>query len=93
MSAKKVLIGVLAGAITGAAAGVLFAPHKGKSTRRRIMEKRDSYVASFEQILNGYADMIHSKIESMKLEILPQSTNGNVKVEDAITDLIFEKIK
>ena len=37
MKSNKALMGVMAGAATGAVLGVLFAAHKGSSTRKRIM--------------------------------------------------------
>ncbi|MEJ7683756.1 MAG: YtxH domain-containing protein [Segetibacter sp.] len=37
-SGSKVLLGVLAGAATGAILGVLFAPDKGMETRRKISD-------------------------------------------------------
>ncbi|MBP6236352.1 MAG: YtxH domain-containing protein [Saprospiraceae bacterium] len=93
MSVKNVLLGVLAGAATGAAIGVLFAPDKGKSTRKKIMEKGDNYLSDFELTLNGYLDMINRKMENMKLEITHMSTNGKAKMEDALTDVINTKTK
>ena len=38
-SGSKVLLGVLAGAATGAILGVLFAPERGEETRRKISRR------------------------------------------------------
>lgn len=93
MNIKKVLIGVLAGAATGAALGILFAPHKGKTSRRKIIEKKDSYIANFEQFLNGYVDMVNNKMENINLEITRMKPNGKAKMEDVVSDLIDTKLK
>jgi gas vesicle protein len=93
MNTKKVLMGVLAGAATGAVFGVLFAPHKGKSTRKMILDKGESYLSNIEYIMNGYVSMINKKMESLKSEITDMSSNGKAKTEAALNDVINEKIK
>ena len=93
MNTKKVLMGVLAGAATGAVFGVLFAPHKGKSTRKMILDKGESYLSNIEYIMNGYVSMINKKMESLKSEITDKSSNGKAKTEAALNDVINEKIK
>ena len=44
MNTGKVLLSVLAGAAIGASLGILFAPDKGSSTRKKISVKKDEYV-------------------------------------------------
>ena len=36
MNTKNLLIGICSGLVVGAAIGILFAPYKGKVTRRKI---------------------------------------------------------
>jgi gas vesicle protein len=59
-SGSKVLLGVLAGAATGAILGVLFAPDNGVETRRRLGESsRDianNLKSKFSELVDGIAD-------------------------------------
>ncbi|TRX37544.1 YtxH domain-containing protein [Flavobacterium restrictum] len=43
MKTDKVILGVLGGAAAGALLGILFAPDKGKKTRKKIMQKGMDY--------------------------------------------------
>lgn len=67
MNSSKVLLGVLGGVAVGAVAGVLFAPAKGKETRKKILDNGKNYVGDlktkFETLksdvtekYNGYVD-------------------------------------
>ncbi|MBK6785957.1 MAG: YtxH domain-containing protein [Saprospiraceae bacterium] len=56
MSNYKVVLGVLAGAAAGTVLGILFAPHKGKSTRRRMNEQGNKLIADFEKKLSGFVE-------------------------------------
>ena len=62
MSTGKVLLGVVAGAATGALLGILFAPHKGSKTRDKIAQKGNDYLEGFEEKFNEYFSI--EKMES-----------------------------
>jgi len=69
MNTKKMLIGIFSGLITGAIIGVLFAPHKGSDTRKRIMRQSDDYADTVKEKVNEYVDVINEKFEKAKKEI------------------------
>ena len=93
MSLKKIVIGVLAGAVTGTVLGVLYAPDKGRSTRRRIIDKGQSYVSQFEKMMDGYLSEFNEKMENLKVEFTALSHNGKADLQDSIKESINTKIK
>jgi len=53
MSRGKIILGALAGLATGAFLGILFAPDKGSSTRKKIVHKGEEYVDSLKERLSA----------------------------------------
>ena len=51
-NSAKILTALAAGIAAGSALGILFAPEKGSSTRKRISKKGDDYVAGIEEKFN-----------------------------------------
>lgn len=68
MSTGKILLGVLAGVAAGALLGVLFAPDKGKVTRKKLAGKADDYADGLREKFNEYMDTISEKIEDVNSE-------------------------
>jgi gas vesicle protein len=68
MSSGKVLLGVLAGVAAGALLGILFAPEKGSTTRRKIVSKGEEYVDDLKEKFGEFVDKVASKFESEKEE-------------------------
>jgi gas vesicle protein len=60
MNSGKVVLGVLAGAAVGALMGVLFAPHKGTITRKKI-SRNTGYLA--DQVKGKFGDFVDNITE------------------------------
>jgi gas vesicle protein len=72
MSNSKVLLGFVAGAAVGALAGILFAPDKGSSTRKKIAGKAGDITDSIKNSFGSFVDGIkntysHAKDEAEEL--------------------------
>ena len=66
MSAKKVLLGTLIGMGTGAVLGMLFAPDKGSTTRKKLSKQSARYMGTLKDTANGYVDTVEETFESAK---------------------------
>jgi gas vesicle protein len=79
MSSGKLLLGVLAGVAAGAVLGILFAPDKGKDTRKKIVKKGEDYVDEIKGKFNGLIDDLSKKMDGVhakaKEEEVKTSTN------------------
>jgi gas vesicle protein len=75
MSSGKVLLGVLAGVAAGALLGILFAPEKGSTTRRKIVSKGEEYVDDLKEKFGEFVDKVADKFESAKEEVKKEAAN------------------
>ncbi len=83
MSSGKVFLGVLAGAATGALAGILFAPAKGSKTRKKITRKGEDYLDAVKEAFNDLLDTITEKFEKVKEDVSEYAENKLGKPTDA----------
>lgn len=86
MSTGKVLLGVVAGAATGALLGILFAPHKGSVTRKKISRTTGSYADGLKEKFGELVDSVTEKFEKVKEDVSEfadqkMNKNGEVKKE------------
>ena len=84
MSTGKVILGALAGAAIGATLGILFAPDKGKTTRRNISNKKEDYLEDIETKFNRLFRSMSDKYDDMKSEISQNSGLDRIKKESKI---------
>jgi gas vesicle protein len=86
MNSGKIFLGVLAGVAIGATLGILFAPDKGSSTRKKISKKRDEYADELEKKFDKFIDNIAEKFETVKDEASRITLTGNHKAKDFTED-------
>jgi gas vesicle protein len=83
MNSGKVLLSVLAGAAAGALVGVLFAPHKGTVTRKKISRQSGAYADGLKEKLSEMVDDITEKFAKVKDEVSEYADQKMSKAEKA----------
>jgi gas vesicle protein len=83
MGTGKMLLGLLAGISTGALVGILFAPGKGSSTRRRISQRSEEYLNELGVKFDEFIDGISTSFESAKKDAIHMAEKGNATLEKA----------
>jgi gas vesicle protein len=86
MNSGKVLLGVLAGVAVGATLGILFAPEKGASTRKKISKKGDDYAEELGEKFNEFLDGLAQRFEKVKEETIRATANGKIKAEAIVAE-------
>jgi len=87
MRTGNVLLRKLAGLAIGAIAGILFAPEKGSTTRKQIMDKGDNYVGKLKSKFDEFRDSLTEKFESTKKDAENIAEKGKAKYDDAKKDV------
>jgi gas vesicle protein len=85
MTTGKILLGVVAGIAAGALLGVLFAPDKGCTTRRKIGQKKDDITDELKSKFNQFLDTISEKFEVANDEVSDYTTKAEVKINEMKT--------
>ena len=84
MKTTRLAFGILAGAVVGAAAGVLMAPDKGSATRKMIVRKKDDYVGAMETRLNNLINSVSDGLSFAKSKADRITENGKHQLEEGL---------
>jgi gas vesicle protein len=91
MSSKKILVGVVACAITGVAVGallgILFAPKKGSETREKINNLAGEFGNLAKEKFNELLDGIIEKLEGSTDDVSKLTQKDEAKIDDEFDDL------
>jgi gas vesicle protein len=74
MKSTNVVLVALASVAIGATLGILFAPEKGATTRKKISDKTKDLSSELEDKFNELIESVSKKVENLKEE--------SVKIED-----------
>lgn len=84
MKTTRLAFGIMAGAVVGAAAGVLMAPNKGSATRKMIVRKSDDYVGALENRLNNLINSFSDRLSFAKNKVDRITENGKHQLEEGL---------
>lgn len=84
MKTNKVILGVIGGLATGAILGVLFAPHSGKKTRKKIADKSKAIKDHAKEDFDKLIQKIDDKYKSISEDAHKLLHDGKAKIENEI---------
>ncbi len=84
MKTNKVILGVIGGLATGAILGVLFAPHSGKKTRKKIADKSKAMKDHVKEDFDKLIQKIDDKYQSISDDAHKLLHDGKAKIENEI---------
>jgi len=82
MSIKSLLIGVASGLVAGAVVGILFAPHKGRVTRRKIKNQSEDYAEAVKDKFNEFIEGVSGKFDTITKDISGYTDTIKDKIGD-----------
>jgi gas vesicle protein len=91
MNTGKVILGVVAGVALGAALGILFAPDKGTSTRKKISKKRNDLTEDLERKFNKFVDGFKKKFDDLQEEANDMVDEMKVRVKETPEKVTTDK--
>jgi len=92
MSTGKVVLGIAAGLAAGALLGVLFAPDKGVTTRKKIYREGENLTDDLKEKVDEFLEGITKKFEKVKKDVTNFAEKAMDKEAEVEKDLKSAKL-
>lgn len=92
MSTGKVVLGIAAGLAAGALLGVLFAPDKGVTTRKKICREGENLTDDLKEKVDEFLESITKKFEKVKKDVTNFAEKAMDKEAEVEKDLKSAKL-
>ncbi len=80
MKTGNVLLGIVAGAAAGLAAGVLFAPKRGADTRQQIADRSNDYINVSKNRLNDMVNSVSHSLDNLKSKTMGKKKHAQAEM-------------
>lgn len=90
MSAGKILIGFMIAMATGAVLGVLFAPDKGSTTRKKLSKEGTRYMGAVKSAADEAVASIEGKVDNVTESVVGLSDKV-LETVDSLTGHVPDK--
>lgn len=90
---ESVLLATIAGFASGVIFGLLFAPAKGRETRKKISEKREQYRKDVKDEIEELRDNLNERFEAGSEDETPEKAKKKTSYDEWTKDELYEKAK
>jgi len=87
MDTGKLVLGIVAGLAAGTLLGVLFAPEKGSTTRKKICREGEDITDDLKEKIDEFIDSISKKFDNVKKEATDFAKKAMDKEEEVEKDI------
>ncbi|AEL27519.1 YtxH domain-containing protein [Cyclobacterium marinum] len=86
MKSAKIILGTLAGVAIGVQIGLLIAPEKGKTTRKKLSKKGEGYLKEVNSQFDHLVKGVNEKLDKMNKNIVAVAEETKTKGKNMLAE-------